>query len=145
MANPDLQPGALLKPAKGTGILERYERRREIQNHERIEKNKVRKRDKRRCRWPFCEHKPLKPRIEVAHLDDKGMGGDHGERTTADRMICLCYLHHQGAKSLHSGDLLIAPQTPDGTNGPCMFIELKPRYRSITETAVGIPERVDHD
>jgi hypothetical protein len=141
----NLQRTASPKPAKGSGLIERHTRRLEIRHHERVEKDKARKRDRRGCRWPFCEHKALKPRIEVAHLDDKGMGGDHSERTTADRLICLCFLHHQGAKSLHSGDLLIAPQTELGTDGPCMFIELKPRYRSITETAVGIPERVDHD
>lgn len=136
----NLQRTATPKPFKGSGALERHARKLVIRNHERVEKDKVRKRDRRRCRWPFCEHKALKPRLEVAHLNDKGMGGDHGERTTADQMILLCLLHHQGPRSLHSGNLEIRPQTNDGTNGPCLFVELRPAFKSIAEIAVGIPE-----
>jgi len=147
-----IQP--LTKPAKGSGFLERKARAREIANSEKREKQIVRKRDKHRCRWPRCEYRTLEPRIEVAHLNDKGMGGDHGERSTADQMICLCFLHHQGEKSLHSGDLEIRPLTTEGANGPCLFISwfdegqkagLNPRARSIAETAVGVPEILPND
>lgn len=109
------------KPAKGTALIARRERRRAILAHERIEKAKVRRRDVV-CRWPGCTNcRDYKPRLEVAHLDAKGSGGDHGIRTRADRMVLLCYLTHQGVVSLHSGDLRIEPLTTRGTDGPCRF------------------------
>ena len=114
----NLQRTAQPKPAKGSGLIERHSRRLEIRNHERVEKDKARKRDKRRCRWPHCEYKAMKPRVEVAHLDDKGMGGDHGLRTDAAIMIRSCFFHHQGPWSLHSHDLRVEYLTPELANGP---------------------------
>lgn len=88
----------------------------------RFEKDAVRRRDVR-CRWPDCENcRKYQPRLEVAHLNDKGAGGDHGERSTADQMMLLCFLTHQGPRSLHSGDLRVEPLTEHGTDGPCMFL-----------------------
>jgi len=121
MANPALQPGALAKPPKGSVLIERRQKRKAIEAFEEAEKAKVRVRDKQ-CRWPECSYcRQFKPRLEVAHLADKGMGGDHGERSTADQMILLCFLRHQGPVSLHSGMVKIEPVTERGTNGPCMF------------------------
>ena len=101
----------------------RRDRRRAIEAHEDAEKRKVRVRD-RVCRWPNCpECRRYKSRLEVAHLDAKGIGGDHGERSTADRMVLLCMLVHQGPRSLHSGDRRIEPLTVAGANGPCAFYE----------------------
>lgn len=40
-------------------------------------------------------------------------------------MMLLCFLVHQGARSLHSGDRMIEPLTERGTDGPCLFLELK--------------------
>jgi hypothetical protein len=112
------------KPGKGSSLIARVARQKATRAHEAKEKAKVRARDKR-CRWPECKNcRDYSPRLEVAHLDAKGMGGDHGMRTTADRMMLLCYLQHQGVVSLHSGDLRIETLTPKGTNGPCRFLEL---------------------
>lgn len=49
------------------------------------------------------------------------MGGDGGTRSSANQMVLLCVLRHQGAESLHSGDLRIEPLTGLGTSGPCEF------------------------
>lgn len=105
--------------------LERADRRTARTSVERREKALVRARD-RVCRWPRCECKTWKmplslARLEVAHLTNKGMGGDHGLRSTADQMILLCYSRHQGIVSLHSGHLRIVPLTRRGTAGPCRF------------------------
>jgi len=113
---------AVPKPSKGSALIARRQRQKAIKAHEEAEKRKVRQRDVV-CRWPGCTNcRDYKPRLEVAHLDDKGMGGDHGNRTSADRMILLCFLTHQGPRSLHSGDLRIEPLTEQGTDGPCMFL-----------------------
>lgn len=110
------------KPAKGTALIERRQRRKEIRAFEDSEKDKVRRRD-RICRWPFCANcKAFKPRLEVAHLRAKGFGGDHSTRSAAHQMILLDYLTHQGGtSSLEQHGRRIEPLTPLGTDGPCEF------------------------
>lgn len=119
MANPDLAVGALAKPAKGSALIERKDRAKEIRAHEDAEKAKVRKRDKH-CIWPRCENcQVYKPRLECAHGQAKGMGGDHGERSDADNMSYVDYLTHQGPHSIHSGHRRIRPLDAKlGHNGP---------------------------
>jgi hypothetical protein len=113
------------KPAKGTFLIERRDRRKAIVSSELAEKAKVRLRDGI-CRWAratgdcYClRYKNLT--LHVAHLNSKNIGGDHGLRSTADQMILLCSLRHEGAISLHSGDCRITPVTERGTDGPCQF------------------------
>lgn len=83
------------------------------------EKRKVRRRD-RTCRFPLCGCHTLRLRLEVAHIDHKGMGGNpEGDRSTADRMVYLCVHRHQdGRVSFHKGTLQAKPLTPDGFDGP---------------------------
>lgn len=109
------------KPERGTALKERRTKRKTVRDHETDEKREVRLRD-RKCRWPHCSNcRKWKPRLEVAHLDPKGQGGDHGVRTSADRMILLDYLTHQGADGLERHERKIEPLTKRGTNGPCAF------------------------
>lgn len=111
------------KPAKGTALIERRERRRAVEAFEDAEKHKVRIRDRMQCRWPQCgycrRYKNLT--LHCAHIYGKGIGGDHGFRSTADNMILLCSLRHEGPISLHSGDCRIEPVTDRGADGPCRF------------------------
>lgn len=110
------------KPAKGTALIARRDRRKILDAYETVEKRKVRLRDQF-CRWPSCDYcsryKHLT--LHVAHVNDKGMGGDHGLRSTADQMILLCALRHAGPTSLHSGHCRITPITDRGTDGPCQY------------------------
>lgn len=108
------------KPAKGSGLIERKTRSKSIKASEEAEKDKVRKRDGHKCIWPDCENcRRYQPRIEVAHGKAKGMGGDHGERSTADNMSCLDFLTHQGERSIHSGHKRVRPLNKKlGHNGP---------------------------
>lgn len=109
------------KPARGTALIERKERRKAVEAFEDREKQIVRLRD-RRCRWPRCANcKAFKPRLEVAHMRAKGFGGDHGTRSTADQMVLLDFLTHQGHDGLEQHGRKIEPLTPEGTNGPCAF------------------------
>lgn len=107
----------LVKPAKGSALLKRREERAAIKAHEAEQKALVVKRDGSKvCRLvPNCSERE---KFETAHLDSKGMGGDHGIRTTADRMIRSCFFHHQGVWSLHANRLRVDCLTADGTNGP---------------------------
>lgn len=117
---------------------------------ERREKAKVRARDywpdrQPRCRIVFpCPYEETFA-VHVAHLDDKGMGGDHGRRSTADRMIAVCAPHHVGPRSLHSTHLRVDRLTAKGTNGPIATYVRDDVTRDdwrllLKERAVGVPE-----
>ena len=147
MANPDLEPNALQKPVKGSVWLEGRARRKAITQREEANKLKVRKRD-RMCRWPHCENcKTYKPRLEVAHVTAKGMGGDHGTVSDASHMILIDHLTHQsGPSSLEQHGRRVEPLTDQGTNGPCQFLARDERgewYVVATEIAVGGPYERD--
>lgn len=134
---------AFAKPSKEDGLLARRKAKAEIKAHEANEKAQVVKRDGLHyCRLvPHCEERE---RHETAHLNDKGMGGDHSLRTTSSQMIRSCFFHHQGNWSLHSQDLRVTSLTSQGANGP---IEVWGRaktgewYMVGRETAVGVWER----
>lgn len=97
---------------------------------ERAVKAAVRERDQT-CRWPGCDcqrswgaaqGQQWYRALEVAHLDDKGMGGDKKLlRTRKDRMIYLCAWRHRGQFGLHAKRARIEPLTDKGTDGPCLF------------------------
>ena len=111
------------KGAKGQSYIDARERRKAIADAEEAEKQKVRLRD-RRCRWPHCANcKRYQPRLECAHLDPKGMGGDPTAlRTTSAGMMLLDFLTHQsGPSSLEQHGKKIEPLTAAGTDGPCSF------------------------
>jgi hypothetical protein len=132
------------KPAKGSALIERKERRKDIEAREDAEKNAVRH-DDGRCRWPHCENcRRYKPRLEVAHLNAKGFGGDHGLRSDRTQMILLDYLTHQGGDGLEQHGRRIVPLTERGTRGPCEFWRNDPRdgwYLVARETAPFAYER----
>ncbi len=120
---------------------ERADTRAQRRSFEQSEKAKVRKRDGG-CRWPHCDCRQRGLPIETAHVNDKGMGGDHGKRSTADQMIRLCRPKHQGPVSVHSGDLKIEPLSGMGTDGPCSFWKRDAEDGSwflfAEETAIGV-------
>lgn len=114
------------KPAKGSYRASLLAQRAKIRAHERQEKEKARRRDGPHCRYPACDAVKRGFARHIAHLEDKGMGGDKQQlRTQAELLISLCVLHHEGTCSLHSGDIRIEPVFPEqGTNGPCTFWRL---------------------
>jgi hypothetical protein len=116
MANPELAPGALVKPIKGSSRAARVAARIAEERHEDREKTKARKRDLR-CRWPGCDCQTRRDRIEVAHIEDKSLLGP----SDSENLVCLCVARHQGRPSLHSKDLRIEKLTPAGADGPLSF------------------------
>lgn len=134
----------LPKPAKGSAFLERREKRAKVKAHETAEKAKVVKRDgQKACR--LVPHCPEREKFETAHLDDKGMGGDHGLRTDAAIMIRSCLFHHQGRWSLHSKDIRVEYLTPEQANGPIEVWGREPIsgqwYCIKRESSCGVSER----
>ena len=134
---------AVPKPPKGSMFMARKTKKAAIKSFEESEKRAVRIRDGHKCRWPGCRNgKDI--RTEVAHLNDKGIGGDHSARSTRDQMMLLCFLCHQGPNSLHAKTRHIEPLTDRGTDGVCAFYELNPETGKAdhiaTEKAIGITE-----
>lgn len=142
---PDVIERSLRKPIKGEFLLERKERRKDLDADEDAQKAIARARD-RRCRWPHCEicrrFKDIV--LEVAHVvQAKGMSGDRtGERSTADKLMLLDRITH-AAQERHAKD--IKPLDPVlGTAGPCEFWTEDERgqmYLVARETAPFIYER----
>lgn len=125
---------------RGAAVEAKLAKRAAVKSAEKDEKAKVKARDVS-CRWPRC--KP-KTRLECAHVVDKGMGGDKGVRSLASNLILLCYQHHQGKVSLHSGDLEIIPDTDKGTDGPVSFWQKDEDgklFMVAREVSVGVTER----
>ena len=112
MSLPDLQ-----KPPRGTARAARVARRTQEEQRERRAKTQARKRDGYRCRWPKCDCRQRRDRIEVAHLRSKSLGGAN----EATNLISVCLSVHQGSHSLHSQDKRIMPLTDAGANGPVIF------------------------
>lgn len=98
---------------------------------ERDAKAEVRERDQT-CRWPGCDCQRSwgdaqgmrwMRQLEVAHLVDKGMGGDKQQlRSQRKLMILICGWRHRGNFSLHSKRARIVPvNAAKGTDGLCEF------------------------
>ena len=87
---------------------------------EKAVKAEVTKRDGQKvCRLdPDCKHVKVGIRVEGVHLDSKGLGGDHGVRTQQHLMLRGCFIHHQGVRSIHSGDLRVKFLTDKCADGP---------------------------
>lgn len=82
------------------------------------EKQKVRRREQHRCRWPLCGCRKLRLNLEVSHDNHKGMGSKD-DVSTADQMVLLCNHRHQhGRVSRHAGTMKAEYLTADGYNGP---------------------------
>jgi len=63
--------------------------------------------------------------VELAHLEPKGMGGDHGIRTTRANCIAACALCHRGPRpSLHAGGITWELLSERGADGPVRFVVL---------------------
>ncbi len=130
------------QPRPAPAIFERKARKRERDAHEDDVKAEVKRRDGHKCRWPHCRFNRY--RVEAAHLDGSGMGGDpNGDRMVPENLILLCWLHHQGPVCLEHHDLKVEPLTKAGCNGPVEFYERAKRgWRLVArERAVGILEK----
>lgn len=70
-------------------------------------------RDHYHCQWPGC---PVQGRgeVESAHIDGKGMGGDHGLRSALPSdYVTFCREHHRRVDQ-HEVDLIVGPLRGDG-------------------------------
>jgi 5-methylcytosine-specific restriction endonuclease McrA len=116
---------ATQKPAKGSAAKARRARRAKIERAERMAKDAAKARDHWTCRRCGRSTLDLAQTIEAAHLDDKGMGGDHGLRSSSPAdYVTLCQKCHQGPRSVHSGHVRMVFSTAMG-DGPVEFVDTK--------------------
>jgi hypothetical protein len=131
------------KPPRGSATLEREAKRKDIEGNEDEVIRAAKVRDGFKCRWPEA-HK-CRGFLEGAHILDKGMGGDHGLRTTRDNIISLCaWIHRRGPQSIHGKQLKVVPETPNGADGPVSFWkqdEAGEYYMVARERLIGALER----
>ena len=130
---------ALAKPAKGTALLERRQRRAARNTYEKAEKAKVVARDGAHyCRLvPGCREKE---KHETAHVRSKSISQD----SSSANMLRACIFHHRGDWSLHSGDLRVEFLTDKGANGLIAVWSKSPErgeYMVAREVRVGNWER----
>lgn len=119
MANPAYSAGHFLKPTKMEARMARESKKEQVREKEDRNKSAARKRDGWVCRFPRCVCHRLRLHPECAHDAAKGIGGDHGLRSTVDQLICLCKPRHQESRvSVHKGTLYHEALTEKGTNGP---------------------------
>jgi hypothetical protein len=113
------------KPQRGTAKDEAEQRRARREQREAEAKANVRRRD-RYCRFPLCGCDRERLARHVAHARHKGMGGNPlGERSDPEQMILLCSARHrESVYSFDKGTVEIAPLTPLGFAGPCVFTVL---------------------
>lgn len=117
--------GAPKKPAKGTAAKAKRARRAAIERAEIKAKEAAKARDEWTCRRCRRSTLDLVETMEAAHIDDKGMGGDHGLRSSqASDYVTLCADCHRGPRSVHSGHvrIVVGPQRGDG---PVTFEEIR--------------------
>lgn len=136
------------KPERGTAKRARIKASMKRDAKEEADKRWAKKRDSHSCRWPHTD--PVEREAcrrswkEAAHFKSKGMGGDHGKRTSGDLLITFCHDVHQGAvKGIHKGNRRVVPLSPDCMSGPCAFEEKRGgRWVEVgREIHVGVLER----
>jgi hypothetical protein len=123
----DLFP--IKKGNRGADRAERRATRTKPDSKEKSEKEKAKRRDGHKCCWP---HETLAEKqqcrashLESSHYKSKGMGGDHGLRSTMEWLVTFCQPVHQGPRlSLHAGTRRVVPLEPaKKMNGPRAFEE----------------------
>lgn len=118
-----------VKPAKGSAAKAQRARRARIKTAEAKAKRAAKARDGHVCRACGAGQCGLFP-LEAAHIRGKGMGGDHGTRSSkAADYLTLCRSCHQGPRSVHSGHLRIEAG-PQGGDGPVRFVAQTPGVRN---------------
>lgn len=117
MANSAYPAGAFFKGSKAEARADREMAKQQIRDKEDRNKSAARKRDGWMCRFPRCSCHKARLHPEVAHVESKKMGGDHGERSTTANLICLCRGRHRESRiSLHAGTLRCELLTVKGAN-----------------------------
>lgn len=108
------------KPEKGTATKERRATKRGRRATETTNKESVRHRDHKRCRFPLCGCFRRRLRLEVSHDRHKGIGGNpKGDRSLPPGLILMCWHRHQsGAFSRHRMTIRNVYLTDQGNDGP---------------------------
>jgi hypothetical protein len=128
------------KPTKAEARAVVQKKKDAVTEYEDRNKTAARKRDGWVCRFPRCGCHAKRLSAEAAHVDgDKGMGGDHGERSHVSQLLMLCPSRHRESRiSLHFKTLRIEFLTPDKANGPVRWwLDLTALTKSHAERTAG--------
>lgn len=138
------------KPPRGQRVIDREEKRARFDAAEDANKKAAKRRDNNRCRWPG-EHK-CRGILESAHVQAKGMGGDHGTRSATANLFTACsWIHRSGPETIERHELRIEFETPGGCDGLLSFWKQdggrdangEPTYFCIgRERSIGLLEHV---
>lgn len=109
---------SLAKPARGSALIARRQRRLERVDAEQKVMRAAKKRDGDKCRNPRCSFKRLKLPVDACHVfQHRGMGGNpEGDRTAETRLILSACRGCHGL--LDSGELSIEPMGVEWCDGP---------------------------
>lgn len=137
------------KAPRGSRVLDKEKTRKDIEDKEFENKKEAKARDSWRCRWPE-EHK-CRGGLEAAHIQAKGVGGDHGLRSETGNLISVCaWIHRSGPVTLEHHELKVEFETAKGCDGPVSFWKQdggrdalgEPTYVCIArERSIGLLER----
>lgn len=117
---PPKAKGPIPKAPRGQHKLDKEEAKKVIADAEFENKQIAKARDSWRCRWPEA-HK-CRGGLEAAHIEAKGMGGDHGTRSGTENLIAVCrWIHRQGPSTIEHHGLRVEFETPAGCDGPVSF------------------------
>lgn len=113
----------LPKPSRTDRLKDEHARKLARELVEDKAKAEARRRD-RTCRFPLCGCRRLQLRLEVAHVQHKGSGGNPaGDRNVPENLILLCVHRHQfGGISLHKGTLRVVSLSSRGCDGPVKWM-----------------------
>jgi hypothetical protein len=127
---------AAMKPTFGATTRGRKAARKAIEAMRRQRKAEARARDSHQCRWPRCDCKALKLRLEVDHIVPLSLGGTD----ELENLLTLCAEKHA---ALHRCDADVEKLTKAGANG-CLAFYLRDESGELrhvaTEKAIGISE-----
>lgn len=104
----------------GSRKVARANKRITLKTAEDKQKDKVRVRDRRRCRFPRCGCKRFNLALHVSHQHHKGMGGNPaGDRSTTDQMVLVCSARHRENEfAIDRGTIRWRALTDKGADGP---------------------------
>lgn len=122
------------KQPKGTSAKRLRALKRQRKARERSVMNETKARDNWRCRFN-CTVAGA-DRVQCAHRDHRGMGGDpKGDRTQRHLMVTACAKHH---RAWDNGRVDLVPRTAAEFDGPCDFYEQDRATRMFVHVATEV-------
>lgn len=127
-------PAPMWKEPKAVARAKRHAKKAARKTALREKKDEVRERD-RHCRFPLCACGRRRIRLEVAHREHEGRGGNPaGDRSDPSTLILVCAMRHkESAISLDQHTIRWEALTDRGSDGPVRWLVDINALRNVTE------------